>query len=73
MQQAIIRYIQSRIPRDVNKAQYGIVINNGKRVTTTSGRTYNLAPVTDVFYSDGDGVVCLIPDSGRTAACVGRI
>lgn len=70
---AVIAYINSKIPKDLNKAKFGVVSNNKSRVTTTNGKTYNLTPATDMFYNDGDRIVCLIPDSGRTAAFVGKV
>lgn len=69
MQRAIIRYIEARIPKDINKAQTGIV-DNGK-VHLPNGRTLKLDPVTDIYYTNGSRVACIIPDSGKVAAVVG--
>ena len=70
MQNAIIRYINSKIPKDTNKAQVGTV--NGKYITV-GNRTYYGDPVTDSYYGDGDRVYCLLPNSGRTAAVIGKV
>lgn len=69
MQTAIIRYIDSKIPKNLNKAQIGII--DGKKVHLTNGRTYFTEPVTDIYYGDGSKVTCLIPDGSGTAAVVG--
>ncbi len=69
MQQAILRYIDSKIPKDINKAQTGIV--DGKKVRLSNGKTLNYNPVTDIPFGDGDKVVCLVPDNSNTAAVVG--
>ena len=70
MQKAIIRYIDSKIPKNLNKAQTGII--DGKNVRSTNGRTYYRAePVTDNYYNDGDKVFFIVPDGGGKAAIVG--
>lgn len=71
MQQAVMRYIEARIPKDTNKAQTGIV-DNGK-VHLANGKTLRLEPVTDIFYGNGSRVACIIPDSGKIAAVVGVV
>lgn len=71
MQQAIIRYIESRIPKDTNKAQTGIVDNG--RIHLANGKTLKLDPVTDIYYENGSRVACIIPDSGKIAAVVGVV
>ena len=70
MQAAIIRYIDSKIPKDINKAQTGIV--DGKNIHFSTGRTFKYDAVTDIPFGDGDKVVCLVPDGSNTAAVVGK-
>ena len=69
MQKAIIRYIDSKIPKNLNKAQTGII--DGKNVRSTNGRTYRAEPVTNIYYGNGSKVTFIIPDGGGTAAIVG--
>ena len=69
MQTAITQYIDSKIPKNLNKAQIGTI--DGKKVHLTNGRTYRTDPVTDTYYSSGSIVTCLIPDGSHTAAVVG--
>lgn len=69
MQTAIMRYIDSKIPKNLNKAQIGII--DGRKVHLTNGRTYRTEPVVDSYYGNGSRVACLIPDSSNTAAVVG--
>lgn len=69
MQTAIIRYIDSKIPKNSNQAQTGII--KGNKVLLTNGRTYLTDPITDIYYGDGSKVACLIPDGSNTAAVVG--
>ena len=68
MQQAILRYIDSKIPKDINRAFYGTV--KGKRVII-GNRSYNYDPVVDTYFGEGSRVACVLPNSGNTAAIVG--
>lgn len=68
MQMAIMNYIEIRLPKDKNKARFGII--SGKRVIIDN-KAYNFDPVVDSYFGNGDRVCCLIPDSGYTAAVVG--
>ena len=68
MQRAIISYINSEIPKDTNRAYFGYV--KGKRVII-GNRSYKYDPVTDIYFSNGDRVACILPNSGNTAAVVG--
>lgn len=69
MNRAILDYINARIPKDKNNAVRGIY--NGDTVLINN-RTYNADVVADMNYSKGDTVYCLLPDSGYTAAIVGK-
>lgn len=68
MQQAVIDFIKSSIPKDINKAHLGRV--SGDRVII-GNRSYPFIPTVDTYFSDGDSVYCVLPDSGNTAAIVG--
>lgn len=68
MQQAILRYIDSKIPKDTNRAFSGTV--QGNRVLI-GNRSYNYDPAVDSYFGNGDKVYCLLPNSGYTAAVVG--
>ena len=68
MQQAIIAYIEARIPKTPNNARYGIV--NGNRVVI-GNKSYPYVPTVDLYFGDGSGVYCILPDNGRIAAVVG--
>ena len=69
MQTAVLRYINSKIPKNSNQAQTGII--KGNKVLLTNGRTYRTDPVTDIYYGDGSKVACLVPEGSNTAAVVG--
>lgn len=68
MQQAIIRYIDSKIPKDQNKAHSGIV--NGNRVII-GNKSYPYVSTVDDFIGNGSRVYCILPDSMTVAAIVG--
>lgn len=70
MKQAIISYVKRNLPKDENKSVTGIV--RGNRVIV-GNRSYNYIPTVDVYFGDGDRVVCVLPDSGNVAAIVGVI
>ncbi len=69
MQSIIMKYVDSKIPKNINKAQTGIVV--GKKVHLTSGKTFRFEPVIDAYFASGSKVACLVPDSGNFAAIVG--
>lgn len=70
MQNAIIQYIKSQIPKDTNKAKVGII--SGNRVIIDN-QSYRFDPVTDDYFANGSRVYCVTPNSGRTAAIVGVV
>ena len=70
MQRAILNYIESRLPKDNNKAYFGTV--NGNRVSI-GNRSYRFTPTTDIYFGNGSNVACILPDSGNTAAVVGVV
>ena len=70
MQQAILRYINSRIPKDKNCAQLGIIRGGA---VTIGNKKYSASLVNDMYFGDGDQVVCLIPDTGGSAAVIGKV
>ncbi len=70
MQRAIINYINSRIPETPNRAHKGTI--SGKRVII-GNKSYPYDPVVDTYFSDGDAVYCILPDSGSIAAVVGVV
>lgn len=68
MQQAIIAYIKANIMADINRAHLGRV--HGSRVVI-GNKSYPYVPTVDMYFGDGDGVYCILPDSGNMAAVVG--
>jgi len=70
MQQAVISYVKKNLPKDKNKAVTGIV--RGNKVII-GNRSYHFIPTIDVYFGDGDRVVCVLPDSGNVAAIVGVV
>lgn len=68
MQQAIIDYIKANLPEPLNNARYGVI--KGNRVVI-GNKSYPYAPTVDLYFGDGDGVYCILPDSGNMAAVVG--
>lgn len=68
MQQAIIRYIQSNIPKDPNKAHIGKV-QDGRVIIGNSSYLY--VPTVDLYFGNGDKVACLRPDNTNSAVVVG--
>ena len=70
MNRAIVNYIDSKIPKVRNSATVGIYCGNNK--VLIGSKTYEADLVSDMVYSKGDSVYCLLPDSGYTAAIVGK-
>ena len=70
MQQAIVKYVQSNLPKDRNNAVVGS-IQGGNLVI--ANKTYACNPLVDDFFLNGDKVLCLLPESGRTAAIIGKL
>lgn len=68
MNQAIIRYINSKIPKDTNKAQIGTV--QGNRVLI-GNKSYTYRPTVDMYFGEGSRVACILPGNSSTAAVVG--
>lgn len=70
MQNAIKTWVINHMPKDKNKSVTGIV--QGGRVIV-GHQSYSYVPVADIYFGEGDRVVCLLPDSGQTAVVVGKI
>lgn len=70
MNRAIFNYIDSRIPKERNNAVKGTYQGNSK--VLIGNKTYDADLVSDMVYSKGDSVYCLLPDSGYKAAVVGK-
>ena len=68
MNHAIINYIDSKIPKDTNNAQMGIV--DGGRVII-GNKSYPYVPTVDMYFGDGDRVACILPENSNSAAVVG--
>ncbi len=68
MQKAIMNYIDSRIPKDKNKAQIGTV-KNGRIVIGNSN--YSYVPAVDLYFGEGSRVACLQPEQSDSAIVVG--
>lgn len=68
MQQAIMTYINSKIPKNPNTAHRGTI--SGGRVVIEN-KSYPYDPAVDIYFGEGDGVYCLLPDKGNIAAVVG--
>ena len=68
MQKAIIDYIDSRIPKDKNKAQIG-TIKNGRVVIGNNNFSY--IPGVDLYFGEGSRVSCLQPEQSNSAVVVG--
>ena len=69
MQQSIRKFIQSKIPKQQNQAETGIVMGDNVIV---GNRKYFSDFVNDMWLNDGDSVYCLKPTSGTTAAIIGK-
>lgn len=68
MNQAIINYINSKIPKDQNKAHIGTV--HGNRVIINNS-SFGYVPAVDLYFGDGDKVACLRPENTSEAVVVG--
>lgn len=68
MQQAVIDYINSRIPEDPNKAHIGTV--DGGRVVIGE-KSFPFKAAVDLFFGDGNRVACIRPDNSSSAVVVG--
>ena len=68
MQKAIIDYINSKIPKDPNKAHIGTF---RKGMVTIGSETFSAIPVVDLRFDDGDRVACLRPENSNDAVIVG--
>jgi len=68
MNNAILRYIDSKIPKDPNKAHIGRV-ENGRVVIGES--SYPYVPTVDLYFGDGFNVACIRPDNTNDAVIVG--
>jgi hypothetical protein len=68
MNLAILNYIDSKIPKDKNAAQFGTI--NGGRVIV-GNKSYSYIPTVDMYFSDGDKVACILPENSNSAAVVG--
>lgn len=70
MNRAIIDYINSKIPKDQNKAHIGTVRGNSVIIGNSS---YAYYPTVDLYFGDGDKVACLLPENTSEVAVVGVI
>lgn len=68
MNRAILDYIDSKIPKDTNKAQIGTVAGN--RVVI-GNKSFGYTPTVDLYFGDGDKVACILPENALSAAVVG--
>lgn len=68
MNRAIIAYIDSKIPKDINKAHVGTV--QGSRVVI-GNQSFAYIPTVDMYFGDGDRVACILPENTNSAAVVG--
>ena len=68
MNRAILDYINSKIPKDTNKAQIGTVAGN--RVVIDN-KSFGYNPTVDLYFGDGDKVACILPENALSAAVVG--
>ena len=70
MNRAIIDYINSKLPKDPNKAHVG-KMENGRVIIGNS--SYNAIPTVDLYYGDGSKVACLLPENISDAVVVGVV
>ena len=68
MNRAILNYINSKIPKDTNQAQIGVV--NGNRVVINN-ESYAYTPTVDMYFGEGSRVACILPEKSNVAAVVG--
>lgn len=70
MQNAVMNWVKAHMPKDKNQSVTGVV-KGGKVII--GNQSYDYVPVADIYFGDGDRVVCLLPDSGKQAVVVGVI
>ena len=70
MQRAIIKYIESRIPKDQNQAHIGRVVNGH---ITINNASYPCVPAVDMYFGEGSRVACILPEKANKAIVVGVI
>ena len=70
MQQSIVNYIRSNIPKEKNNAVTGRI--QGDRVVI-GNISYSYVPTIDVYFGESDYVYCILPDDGSIAAIVGVV
>ena len=70
MTNAILKYIDSKIPKDPNKAHIGRVDN--KRVVIGNS-SYSFIPTVDLYFGNGSNVACIRPDNANEAVIVGVV
>lgn len=70
MQNAVMNWVKAHMPKDKNQSVTGVV-QGGKVII--GNQSYDYVPVADIYFGDGDRVVCLLPDSGKQAVVVGVI
>ncbi len=68
MQKAIMDYIESRIPKDKNKAQIGTIKNNRVVIGNTN---FSYVPGVDLYFGEGSRVACIRPEQSDSAVVVG--
>ena len=68
MQNAVTDYVEANLPKDINKAKFGVV--QGNKVII-GNKSYGYVPTVDLYFESGDRVACILPDSGNIAAVVG--
>lgn len=68
MQNAVTDYVKANLPKDINKAKFGVV--QGDRVII-GNKSYGYVATVDLYFESGDSVACILPDSGNIAAVVG--
>lgn len=68
MNRAILDYVDSKIPKDLNKAQIGRV--SGGRVII-GNNSYSYTPTVDMYFGEGSRVACILPENSNSAAVVG--
>lgn len=69
LQRAVTNFVSAAIPKDTNKVVTGKLDGHYVRV---GNKSYFADFVSDIHVNDGDFVYCLLPDSGSSAAVVGK-
>lgn len=70
LHRAVNNFVSAAIPKDTNKVVMGKLVGNYVRV---GNKSYYADFVSDIHVNDGDLVYCLLPDSGQSAAVVGKL